>query len=260
MSHDDQSLKRQSSLLNVRPDNLLFEKLNVDEASSRAGIKLNNGGLFFEKGGFIEPKALCKVLIDHKNIREILSTKVDKIMSEENINKIFIGKEISEYDEICLCTGYTSNELIQLPGLSSKRGQISYVKSSQDIENLQFPICASGYFSPKRGSSHVVGSSYSDVKIDSILEEEHLINRKKLEAIHDFEVSIVDGKVGFRAVTKDRMPLVGQKKGVYINTGHGSRGSTSAPLCAEIITDFIDNKPLPVENSVKVALEVDRFN
>ena len=56
------------------------------------------------------------------------------------------------------------------------------------------------------------------------------------------------------------MPLVGQKKGFYINTGHGSRGSTSAPLCAEIITDFIDNKPLPVENSVKVALEVDRFN
>ena len=56
------------------------------------------------------------------------------------------------------------------------------------------------------------------------------------------------------------MPLVGQKKGFYINAGHGSRGSTSAPLCAEIITDFIDNKPLPVENSVKVALEVDRFN
>ena len=98
------------------------------------------------------------------------------------------------------------------------------------------------------------------MKKDSILEEEHLSNRKKLEAIHDFEVSIVDGKVGFRAVTKDRIPLVGQKNGIYINTGHGSRGSTSAPLCAEIIADFIDNKPLPVENAVKAALGVDRFN
>ena len=56
------------------------------------------------------------------------------------------------------------------------------------------------------------------------------------------------------------MPLVGQKKGFYINAGHGSRGSTSAPLCAEIIANLIDNKPLPVENAVKVALEVDRFN
>tara|TARA_B100001029_G_scaffold15728_1_gene10502 strand:+ start:1073 stop:2569 length:1497 start_codon:yes stop_codon:yes gene_type:complete len=260
MSHDDPSLKRQNSLLNIRSDNLLFEKLNVDEASRKAGIKLKNGGIFFEKGGFIEPKALCKFLIGHKNIREILSTKVDKIISEESINKIFIGKEIPEYDEICLCTGYTSNELIKLPGLSFKRGQVSYVKSSQDIENLKFPICATGYFSPKIGSYHVVGSSYSDVKKDSILEEEHLSNRKKLEAIHDFEVSIVDGKVGFRAVTKDRIPLVGQRNGIYINTGHGSRGSTSAPLCAEIIADFIDNKPLPVENSVKAALEVDRFN
>lgn len=260
MNHDDSSLKRQNSLLSVRSDNLLFEELNIEEASSRAGIKLNNGGIFFKKGGFIEPKILCENLIDQKNIRKILSTKIEKIISEENIHKISMGGKISEYDVICLCAGNTSHELIQLPGLSSKRGQISYVKSSKDFENLKIPICASGYFSPKIGNSHALGSSYSDLKTKSILETEHLSNIKKLKAIHDFNVNIVEGKVGFRAVTKDRMPLVGKFEGIYINTGHGSRGSTSAPLCAEIIADLIDDKPLPVENEVKVALEVNRFN
>ena len=167
---------------------------------------------------------------------------------------------MSEYQEVCLCAGYTSKELLNFSGLSSKRGQISYVDSSKEFENLKFPICASGYFSPKVKSSHVLGSSYSDVTNELVLEEEHIGNKKKLKAIHDFNVNIHGGNVGFRAVTKDRLPLIGCNKGIYVNTGHGSRGSTSSPLCAEIIADLIDNRPLPVDYEVAVALDVNRFN
>ena len=91
-------------------------------------------------------------------------------------------------------------------------------------------------------------------------EEEHKSNMEKLKTIHSFDVNIVNGKVGFRAVTKDRMPLVGVKKGIYVNTGHGSRGSTSSPLCAEIIADLIDKKPLPVDDEIANALDLNRFN
>ena len=66
--------------------------------------------------------------------------------------------------------------------------------------------------------------------------------------------------MGFRAVTKDRLPLIGRNKGIYVNTGHGSRGSTSSPLCAEIIADLIDNRPLPVDHEVAIALNANRFN
>ena len=128
------------------------------------------------------------------------------------------------------------------------------------FENLKFPICASGYFSPKVKNSHVLGSSYSDVTNELLLEEEHIGNKKKLKAIHNFNVNIHGGNVGFRAVTKDRLPLIGCNKGIYVNTGHGSRGSTSSPLCAEIIADLIDNRPLPVDYEVARALNANRFN
>jgi tRNA 5-methylaminomethyl-2-thiouridine biosynthesis bifunctional protein len=260
MSHDDSSLKRQNSLLNARPDKTLFEELNLEEARERAGIKLNNGGIFFEKGGFIETKALCQDLLSHSNINLILSSKIEKIKTDIDNHRIFVKEEVYEYKEVCLCTGHASEDLLDLPGLSPKRGQISYVDSSKDFENLKFPICASGYFSPKVKGSHVLGSSYSDIKNDIVLEDEHADNLKKLKAIHDFNVNIHDGNVGFRAVTKDRLPLIGSDKGIYVNTGHGSRGSTSSPLCAEIIADLIDNRPLPVDHEVAIALDVNRFN
>ena len=259
MSHDDVSLKRQNSLLNARSDNVLFEELNREEASKRSRLRLNSGGIFFDKGGFIKAKTLCQDLLSHKNINLILSSKIEKIHTDGDNIKIVIKGEISEYKEVCLCTGYASEDLLNLPGLSSKRGQISYVDGSKDFENLKFPLCASGYFSPKVAGSHVLGSTYSDVKNDIVLEEEHISNKNKLKAIHDFNVNILDGNVSFRAVTKDRMPLIGIKKGIYVNTGHGSRGSTSSPLCAEIIADLIDRRPLPVDHQVVKALDVNRF-
>ncbi len=260
MNHDDSSLKRQNSLLNARPDITLFEELNLEKASERAGIKLNNGGIFFEKGGFIETKALCKDLLSHSNINLNLSSQIEKIGTDIDSHKIFVKQEVYEYEEVCLCAGHASEDLLNLPGLSPKRGQISYVDSSKDFENLKFPVCASGYFSPKVKGSHVLGSSYSEVTNDIVLEEEHISNKKKLKAIHDFNVNIVDGNVGFRAVTKDRLPLIGINKGIYVNTGHGSRGSTSSPLCAEIIADLIDGRPLPADHEVVIALDANRFN
>ncbi len=260
MSHDDSSLKRQNSLLDARPDNELFEELSHEEASKRAGLQLNNGGIFFGKGGYIEPKDLCQELLSHKNITLKLSSTVEKIYTDKNNLTLIINGEVSEYQEVCLCAGYTSKELLDLSGLSPKRGQISYVDSSKEFENLKFPICASGYFSPKVKNSHVLGSSYSDVTNELVLEKEHIDNKKKLKAIHNFNVNIHGGNVGFRAVTKDRLPLIGCNKGIYVNTGHGSRGSTSSPLCAEIIADLIDNKPLPVDHEVAIALDVNRFS
>ena len=260
MNHDDASNKRQNLLLKARPDTNLFKELSRKEVSKKANLKLKNGGIFFPKGGFIETRALCQDLLNNENINQILSTKIERVYEDGNKKKIYIGGSSLEYEEVCLCTGNASKHLINLPGLSSKRGQISYVESSKDFENLKFPICASGYFSPKIGNSHILGSSYSDIKEDKILQEEHVSNIQKLKAIHDCDINIIDGKVGFRAVTKDRMPLLGLKKAIYVNTGHGSRGSTSSPLCAEIIADLIDKKPLPVDAEIYDALNINRFN
>jgi len=261
MSHDSASKKRETSLLSARQDNLIFEQFDSHEISSKAGIKLNNGGLFFPHGGYILSEEICKDLLEHQKINQIFSTKITKVkVTKENKTLITVNSKDHEYTHVCICSGAESTDLIQINGVNPKRGQISYIESSSEYKDLNFPVCAGGYLSPLIEDIHVLGSSYSNNKSEEVIEEEHLENIKKLEDIFSFKVNVLGGNVGFRAVTKDRLPLVGAIEGIYLNAGHGSRGSTSAPICAEFISDHIDKTPTSIDQEVSLALRADRFN
>jgi tRNA 5-methylaminomethyl-2-thiouridine biosynthesis bifunctional protein len=99
--------------------------------------------------------------------------------------------------------------------------------------------------------------------------------------------SIAGGRVSFRAVTPDYLPLVGQLAdeskvldrfaklrqdanykfaeempylaGLYINAGHGSKGLITAPLSAEILASQMANQSLPVAQCVAWGLDPNRF-
>jgi tRNA 5-methylaminomethyl-2-thiouridine biosynthesis bifunctional protein len=47
--------------------------------------------------------------------------------------------------------------------------------------------------------------------------------------------------------------------GLYINAAHGSKGFTSAPLCAELLASIICHQPLPVSNELAYQLNPNRF-
>jgi tRNA 5-methylaminomethyl-2-thiouridine biosynthesis bifunctional protein len=99
--------------------------------------------------------------------------------------------------------------------------------------------------------------------------------------------NVTGGRVGFRAVTPDYLPMVGPLadeamvieqfgklrqdanykftqampylKGLYINVGHGSKGFISAPLSAEILAAQMANESLPVAQCVAGAIDPNRF-
>jgi len=70
---------------------------------------------------------------------------------------------------------------------------------------------------------------------------------------------VVSGKVGFRAVSKDHMPIVGEKEWYLHNTCHGSRASVTAPISAEVIASLIGNEAPLGERELR-ALSPKRFN
>ena len=76
---------------------------------------------------------------------------------------------------------------------------------------------------------------------------------------YDENIKLLGGRVGFRTITKDRLPLAGSVNGIHVNIGHGSKGSTSAPLCSEYIADLIDGTTLPIDSFVAEALKPNRF-
>nr|WP_234406056.1 hypothetical protein [Methylobacillus glycogenes] len=47
--------------------------------------------------------------------------------------------------------------------------------------------------------------------------------------------------------------------GLYVNTGHGSKGLTTAPLAAEILASAICAEPSPVDAILLAALDPNRF-
>jgi len=97
----------------------------------------------------------------------------------------------------------------------------------------------------------------------------------------------ISGQANIRASTFDYMPLVGPvadyvkfrevyKKlakdakfyledpcpyypGLFINVAHGAKGIFTAPICSEIIANYIDNTPLPCSLSLAKALHPNRI-
>ena len=68
---------------------------------------------------------------------------------------------------------------------------------------------------------------------------------------------------GIRAVTSDRLPIVGHdatQQGVWFSLGHGSHGTVTAPFAAECIASQIVGEVAPADTEMLQLLSPDRFH
>ena len=98
---------------------------------------------------------------------------------------------------------------------------------------------------------------------------------------------MLEGRAAFRCTTPDYLPLVGPLcdadafaeayavlgrdarqvpdvpapwlDGLYVNSGHGSRGLITAPLAGELLAAWLEGEPLPVPRDVAEACHPNRF-
>jgi tRNA 5-methylaminomethyl-2-thiouridine biosynthesis bifunctional protein len=113
---------------------------------------------------------------------------------------------------------------------------------------------------------------------------EDLVDRLNIGAIAS---DALEGRAAFRCTSPDYLPIVGPLadrtafldsyavlrkdarqipdtpcpwiEGLYINSGHGSRGLITAPLSGELIAAWLDNEPLPLPRAVAEACHPNRF-
>ncbi|WP_223545568.1 bifunctional tRNA (5-methylaminomethyl-2-thiouridine)(34)-methyltransferase MnmD/FAD-dependent 5-carboxymethylaminomethyl-2-thiouridine(34) oxidoreductase MnmC [Pseudomonas sp. A-B-19] len=188
-------------------------------------------------------------------------------------------------------------ESAQLP-LKRIRGQITRLAQTPQSQALSTVVCAEGYVAPARFGEHTLGASF-DFKSDDLTPTtaEHLGNLAMLEEIsHDLVERLqadkltpesLQGRAAFRCTSPDYLPIVGPLAdtrafaqayaalgkdarqvpdaecpwldGLYINSGHGSRGLITAPLSGELLAAWLDNEPLPLPRSVAEACHPNRF-
>ncbi|WP_064598475.1 bifunctional tRNA (5-methylaminomethyl-2-thiouridine)(34)-methyltransferase MnmD/FAD-dependent 5-carboxymethylaminomethyl-2-thiouridine(34) oxidoreductase MnmC [Pseudomonas sp. DR 5-09] len=178
------------------------------------------------------------------------------------------------------------------------RGQITRLAHTTQSHALTSVVCAEGYVAPARLGEHTLGASF-DFNSDDLTPTtaEHLGNLAMLEEIStdlvarlhvsELDAESLQGRAAFRCTSPDYLPIVGPLAdreafteayralskdarqvpdiacpwldGLYVNSGHGSRGLITAPLSGELLAAWLDNEPLPLPRGVAEACHPNRF-
>lgn len=185
----------------------------------------------------------------------------------------------------------------ELP-LKRIRGQISSLKQTTASRALSTVVCAQGYVAPARLHEHTLGASFDFDSDDlSLNSADHVGNLQMLEEISpdlssrlniaEQDPQTLAGRAAFRCTSPDYLPIVGPLAdqqafldcyqalsknakqtpdiqcpwldGLYINSGHGSRGLITAPLSGELIAAWLNAEPLPVPRDVAEGCHPNRF-
>ena len=178
------------------------------------------------------------------------------------------------------------------------RGQVTRLPATPASRQLTTVVCAEGYIAPARLDEHTLGASFDFHREDlTPTLEEHLSNLALLNEISTDLVERLGigqqpseqfrGRAAFRCTSPDYLPIVGPLaddgefaqryaaltkdarrvpdlpcpwlEGLYINSGHGSRGLITAPLSGEMIAAWLDGEALPIALDVAQACHPNRF-
>ena len=282
--------------------------LDQPAAEKLAQLPLSAGGLYFPHSGWVSSADWCEALYTQSGAGLWLNTKVESLQQNQTqhwqlkLNGDYTG--LYTFDAVVVANANSAQDL--LPGqsipLKAIRGQVSYVETAEQpsaktcVGTAQSPalvLCATGYVTPAKDGVLAVGASYNLHTADTQLSnQDHADNLGRLSEVLPSNKglgigSIIGGRVGFRAVTPDYLPLVGQLAdeskvldrfaklrqdanykfadampylaGLYINAGHGSKGLITAPLSAEILACQMANQSLPVAQCVAWGLDPNRF-
>ena len=135
-----------------------------------------------------------------------------------------------------------------------------------------FVVTRLGYVTPPVDGLRCAGATTTIVEpaatgATTPLAAEHAENLQRLDMMlpgfgSALDAARMDGRVSFRPMSPDRLPIVGPLAGgdgLWICDGFGARGLVFAAICAELLANQIDGAPLPLEGDLVQALAPARF-
>jgi tRNA 5-methylaminomethyl-2-thiouridine biosynthesis bifunctional protein len=225
-----------------------------EEAAAHAGVPVAAGGLWFPRGGWVQPASLAEAQ---------LFACGDRLERRFNTNV----KNLSDFktNAVILANGIEATALHSLPHLRLRRvrGQVTHVPAAV-VDAPRAVVLRGGMVLPAVDDVCVVGATFDLEDADPAPRvESHASNLERAARIvpgFSFDPKLVDGRVAFRAVAADRLPLVGHLSGnTYGAFAYGSRGLLWSTLAAEIIASDLEGEPLPIEGMLCDALSPARF-
>ncbi|MDO9235907.1 MAG: FAD-dependent 5-carboxymethylaminomethyl-2-thiouridine(34) oxidoreductase MnmC [Aquabacterium sp.] len=183
--------------------------------------------------------------------------------------------------------------------LIPSRGQITWLKQtvSNGVQVPKLPVAGSGYALPLQPDALLCGATTQPDDLDrSVRESDHRHNLRQAAQLgacsENSAASILLkdllGRTAWRATTPDRLPAIGamawsesrltganqpkrldqtrliprqrgDRGGLYVLAGLGSRGITWAGLAGELLAHWVTGTPCPIESDLRDALDPARF-
>src|SRR5260221_4715259 len=142
------------------------------------------------------------------------------------------------------------------------RGQLTYLDAAS-FDAPRVVLLRGGRLLPPVDGLCVTGASF-DIDDDDPAPraDSHAGNLERLSRILPLQAPLGDpqGRVAFRSVTPDRLPVVGPiAEGIFGAFAYGSRGLVWAALAAELLAAQLADEPLPLEGKLVDALSPLRF-
>jgi tRNA 5-methylaminomethyl-2-thiouridine biosynthesis bifunctional protein len=262
------------------------EWLERPEAEALLGLPAPHGGWLFRGAGWARPGSVCDAMLGACGGRLERRFGVGDVRIERDGERWRLtdaqGATVASAPNLILANGAGAAQIpqaAQLP-LTMLRGQVSHVPADM-VPKLPVVLCREAYLTPASGGVCSAGATYDEDPNPALSPESHAENLERLRGLLSDPDAAKDapleGRVGFRSVAPDRLPLVGRvpdfdaagtterlrdvprHPGLYALLGYASRGLIWAGLSAELLAAQIEGEPLPLESSLVDALDPARF-
>ncbi|MDR6420996.1 tRNA 5-methylaminomethyl-2-thiouridine biosynthesis bifunctional protein [Paraburkholderia phenoliruptrix] len=277
--------------------------VSADEAQKLAGTPLSRGGWFFPHGGWIDPASLCAAQCAAAGdlLERRFGVDVARIEHSGDQWTVFdtAGEPLARAPVVIVASAHEAARLAGLRHAPTRsiRGQLTLLPLGA-APSLALPVIGEGYAIPLPDGVTLTGATYElDDAETSLRPAGHLENIERVaqmlpafarSAAHvdptdHADAAVVTGRVAFRCVTSDRMPMIGniadetlaardaerlrgawpldlpRAPGLYSAFAYGSRGLVWAALGAELIASQIEGEPWPLERDLAEGIDPARF-
>jgi tRNA 5-methylaminomethyl-2-thiouridine biosynthesis bifunctional protein len=290
-----------------------------DEAARIAGVPVTRGGCFFPHGGWIDPAQLCAAQCASAGglLERRYGVEAARIERSGDQWTVFdaAGQTLARAPVVIFANAHDAARVAGLNHAPTRsvRGQLTLLPDSLSpidaigsLKGLRLPVIGEGYAVPLVDGTKLIGATYDIDDTDTALRTEaHVENIERVarmlpsltgqfESLESPASSsnetgrpdaspTLTGRVAFRCVTSDRLPMIGtladeaaaiadaaklrgawprdlpRADGLYGAFAYGSRGLVWAALGAELIASQLEGEPWPIERELAEAIDPARF-
>lgn len=260
--------------------------LDDAQASALLGSATPHGAWLFPQGGWANPASVCRAMLAACAGRLARVFHAEALALERAGERWLVrggdGAVLAEAAHVVLANGAGALDLPQtapLP-LHTMRGQVTHL-AADTFAAPALVVCREAYMTPAMDGIASVGATYErDMQraLRPASQAENLARaRDILGAARVPADPPLAGRVGWRCMAPDRLPLVGalpdhaaagaperlrdvaRHPGLHALLGYASRGLIWAPLAAELLVCQLEGLPSPVEATLAAALDPGRF-